>query len=276
VPPLRRTVDELIRIEIFDRCMVVAAQALFALIPLVVVLAAFLPADLTHAGVQRFEDVTGLSQASASLVTEQVEPVGADVVRAQTGLIGLLVVLLSASSFARAVMRAYEKIWALPTIGGIRGRRRALAWLLGWLLGLQSVALVSWVLPDAAPVWVRAALKAAVVGLLWWWTLYVLLFARVSWQALAVPAFLTGVALTAYTVGSSAVMPHYAGSSADQFGTFGLVLAVATWLVGMAGVMIVAALVGRVLVEDPWLRRLPAYVRGALGQPERRPPPGGA
>jgi membrane protein len=33
VPPLRRTVDELIRVEIVDRCMVVAAQALFALIP---------------------------------------------------------------------------------------------------------------------------------------------------------------------------------------------------------------------------------------------------
>src|SRR4051812_5618738 len=65
VPPLRRTVDELIRIEVFDRCMVVAAQALFALLPLVVVLAAFLPAHLTHAGVQRFEDVTGLTQASA-------------------------------------------------------------------------------------------------------------------------------------------------------------------------------------------------------------------
>lgn len=121
VPPLRRTVDELVRVEFVDRSMVVAAQALLALIPLVVVLAAFLPADFTSTGVDRFEDVTGLAEASGSLVTRQVEPLTTgDDLRAQTGLVGLVVAVLSASSFARAVMRAYERVWALPTIGGIR------------------------------------------------------------------------------------------------------------------------------------------------------------
>lgn len=276
VPPLRRTVDELIRVEIVDRCMVVAAQALFALIPLVVVLAAFLPSGLTDAGVHRFEDVTGLTKASGELITHQVEPLAASDVRSQTGLVGLVIVLLSSSSFARAVMRAYERVWSLPTVGGIRGRCRSLLWLLGWLVGLQLLTLLTWLMPGASPVWLRAVLKAASVGLLWWWTLHLLLSERIAWRPLAFPAFLTGVALTAYTVGSAAVIPRYAASSAEQYGTLGLVLAVATWLVGMAGVTIVSAVVGRVVVEDPWLRRLPVQVRAALRLTDRRPPHGGA
>src|SRR3954453_19365011 len=49
VPPVRRTVDELLRVEFVDRAVVIAAQALFALVPLVVVLAAYLP-DALHQG----------------------------------------------------------------------------------------------------------------------------------------------------------------------------------------------------------------------------------
>ena len=43
-------------------------------------------------------------------------------------------------------------------------------------------------------------------------------------------------------------------SSASQFGTLGLVLAVATWLVGYAGVMVVTATLGRVVAEDAMIR----------------------
>jgi membrane protein len=276
VPPLRRVVDDLLRVEFFDRCMVVAAQALFALIPLVVVLVAFLPRELTQTGLERFEDVIGLSQASETVVAE-VEPlVDDEEVQAQTGIVGLVVVVLSASSFARAVMRTYERIWSLPQRGGIRGRRLSLGWLLGWLVSLQLLALVGWLLPTALPSWTSTLARSAVAGVIWWWTMHTLLSARVPWRHLAFPAFLTGALLVAYTAGSVVIMPGYASSSIQQFGAFGLVLAVATWLVGMAGVMIAAGVVGRVLVEDPWVRRASAYVRGALGPAGRTRRPGGA
>jgi membrane protein len=266
VPPLRRTTDELLRVEFVDRSMVIAAQALLALIPLVVVLAAFLPAELTDAGVHRFEDVTGLSEAAGTLVTDQVEPLApeASSVRAQTGAVGLLIVLLSSSSFARAVMRTCERIWALPSVGGMRGRRHALAWLVAWLVALQSLTVVARLVPDALPGWVDGVGRAAVIGLVWWWTLHTLLSNRVPWRSLALPAFLSGVAVVVYAAGSSVVMPRYALSAAQQYGTFGLVLAVATWLVGIAGVSIVTAVVGRVLVEDPWVRRVAHSGRAAL------------
>ena len=43
IPILGRLISEFVRIEFIDRCMLIAAQGLLALIPMLVVLAAFLP-----------------------------------------------------------------------------------------------------------------------------------------------------------------------------------------------------------------------------------------
>ena len=276
IPSARRMLEELVRVGLVDRAMVVAAQALLALVPLVVVLAAFLPAHLTGASVDRFDDVTGLSRASGDLVTSQVEPLrsGAEI-RAQTGYVGLLVAMLSASSFARALMRTYERIWDLPSVAGFRGRRRALGWLLGWLVALQILVVTGWARTrldaEVDHVSVRAVIgsvgvvvQVAVAALLWWWTLHVLLSGRVRWAPLVLPALVTGIAVVLYSGGSALVMPRYAATSAAQYGTVGLVLAVATWLVGCGVVLVVAAIIGRVLAEDPVVGRLTARLTAVL------------
>jgi membrane protein len=59
-----------------------------------------------------------------------------------------------------------------------------------------------------------------------------------------------------YSWGSGLVMPAYVASSAAAFGTLGLILAVTTWLVGFAGLLVVASVVGRAVVEDADIRRL--------------------
>jgi len=87
-----------------------------------------------------------------------------------------------------------------------------------------------------------------------------LLFNRVSWRRLAVGALLTGFALVLYSWGSSLVMPTYVKESAEQLGTLGLILAVTTWLVGFAGVLVVASVVGRALVEDEDVAHLASHV----------------
>ena len=43
IPILGRLLNEIVRIEFIDRCMLIAAQGLLALIPMLVVLAAFVP-----------------------------------------------------------------------------------------------------------------------------------------------------------------------------------------------------------------------------------------
>ena len=265
VPPVRRTVDELLRVEIVDRAMVIGAQALLALVPMMIVLVAFLPQDAVSLGLDRFESMTGIGNDGSELVeqgADAVDPkagVDADQVRATTGLVGILITVFSASSFARAIQRMYERVWEQPHRGGLVGRRRCLGWLLGWLMVSQALGLIGVSsravdVTALAPLWF--VVKVAVSTAIWWWSMHVLLFNRVSWRALLVPALVTGVSLTVYTGGSSVVMPKYVASSAIQFGTFGLVLALATWLVGFAGVIVVSAVLGRVVSEDPTIRSL--------------------
>ena len=254
VPLVRSIIRGLVRIELIDRSMAIAAQAMLALVPMLVVLAAFLPAEFTSLAIDRFRELTGMGGTGQKAVESSVTP---EQVRAQTGAIGLLITLFSATSFARAVQRMYEKIWEQPHIGGMVGIRRSSLWLVGWLLTLQTISVLGFVLEQVADTGIlRFVLQGFGASLMWWWTSRVLLFGRVSWRTLLVGAVLTGFSLLLYSWGSNLVMPAYVASSAAAFGTLGLILAVTTWLVGFAGLLVVASVVGRAVVEDAEVRRL--------------------
>ena len=268
VPAVRRLVSELLRVEVVDRSMALAAQALLALVPLLVVAAAYLPEAAIEAAYERLQAVTGIRSVQTSQLAQTMST-GVDVgrVRAQVGFVGVVITVFSATSYSRATQRAYEKVWALPNLGGWAGRRRAFVWLLGWLAGMQVVAVAGRLLAggsgafsDVAGVAVRAVLMA----LLWWWSLHFLLTNRVRWRALVPAAALTGVAAVVYAAGSALVMPRYAASSAEEFGAFGLVLTLATWLVGFSGVQIVSAVIGRVVAEDRALGELTRHTVATL------------
>jgi membrane protein len=254
VPVVRSIIRGLVRIELIDRSMAIAAQAMLALVPMLVVLAAFLPAEFTDLALDRFRELTGLGGAGEKMIETNLD---ADQVRAQTGAIGLLITLFSATSFARAVQRMYEKIWEKRHIGGLIGIRRSSLWLIGWLLTLQMLAALGFALEQVADFGpLRYVMQGAGASLLWWWTSRILLFGRVPWWTLLVGALLTGYSLMLYSWGSGLVMPTYVASSAAAFGTLGLILAVTTWLVGFAGLLVVASVVGRAVVEDADVRRL--------------------
>ena len=62
VPVVRSIVTGLVRIELIDRSMAIAAQAMLALVPLMVVLTAFLPPEVTDLALDRFRDLTGIGE----------------------------------------------------------------------------------------------------------------------------------------------------------------------------------------------------------------------
>ncbi|MFC7495604.1 MULTISPECIES: YhjD/YihY/BrkB family envelope integrity protein [unclassified Nocardioides] len=255
IPIFGRLLSEFVRIEFIDRCMLIAAQGLLALIPMLVVLSAFLP-HLTSDAVTSFSNAAGVGGDGADLIEGQVSR---DDVRTQTGLIGLAITIFSATSFARAVQRMYERIWERVHVGGVSGARRCLLWLLGWLMTLQIAAALrrlSAGLDGLVGDGLELLLQGLVLSLIWWATSWVLLFGRVPWRDLALGALLTGYLGVVYNRGSSRVMPPYVEANADQFGTLGIILAVSTWLIGFAAIMVGAALVGRVVSEDPTVNRV--------------------
>ena len=251
---VRSIITGLVRIELIDRSMAIAAQAMLALVPLLVVLTAFLPPEVTDLALDRFRDLTGIGEGGKDLVQATVDP---DQVRAQVGAIGLVITLLSATSFARAVQRMYERVWDQRHVGGVDGLRRSSLWLFGWLITLELLTALGFVLGQATDFGaVRFVLQGAAASMIWWWTSRVLLFGRVPWKTLLLGGLLTGFALVTYSWGSALVMPAYVASSAAAFGTLGLILAITTWLVGFAGLLVVAAVVGRAVVEDAEVRHL--------------------
>jgi membrane protein len=248
IPGLRRFISELVRVEVIDRAMVIAAQGLLALVPLLIVTVAFLPHDVAVALTDRFRSVTGLTPNETQSVRAALSP---DQVRAQFGIVGALITLFSATSFARSIQRMNERTWALPHIGGLKGNRRCFAWLAGWLILLQVIALLGTVVRGIGPAGLLRLVEQCVTSsILWWWSAHVLLLARIDWRKLLPGAVVTGIALTIYSLASGVVMPTYARTSAQQLGSLGLVLAATTWLIGVGFVMVVAAVVGRVLAED--------------------------
>jgi membrane protein len=252
--------------------MVIAAQGLLALIPLLVVLGSFLPPEAAAALATRFQHASGVS------MPQQVATLTGDQVRAQTGWFGLVITVFSATSFGRAVQRMHERVWEHRHVGGIRGARRCLAWLVCWILLMQVVGLVATFLGLGG--FLRLELQLVLGTAVWWWSARMLLLGRETWSRLLPAAVITSFGTVVYSAGSHLFMPTYARTNVAQLGTLGLVLAVTTWLIGLGFVLVVAAVLGRVLVEDERIqaglepaRELWARLRGRTPEP---PPAGDA
>jgi membrane protein len=257
IPILGRLVSEFVRIEFIDRCMLIAAQGLLALIPMLVVLTAFFP-HLTADAVQTFSHAAGVGGDGTQIIEGEIDTGD---VRTQTGAVGFVITLFSATSFARAIQRMYERTWEQPHVGGVSGARRCLLWLLGWLVTLQLAGALRRVADGVGGLvgdGFALVLQGLLLSVIWWATCWLLLFGRVPWRSLALGAVLTGYLGVVYNRGSSVLMPPYVEANADQFGTLGVILAVSTWLIGFAAIMVGAALVGRVVSEDPTVRRVAA------------------
>lgn len=264
VPGLRLALDDLVRVEFIDRMVVVAAQSLFAMVPLFVVIAAFSPEFIRDNVLNQVADVMAI-QGSALDAVESV--MSAEEIRTQTGWVGVAVVLLSATSYARALQRMYERAWKQPHIGGVSGMRRSLLWIVGCVAYLEVLTLllaVLSVLPGAG-LW-RLVGQVAAGTALWWWTQYVLLQGRVRWRSLLPGALLTAVALAALTRLSEVFMPAYVAANVSQFGALGLVFAASTWLLVFGGILVVACVLGRVAVVEPRLNRWYEEVAGRVAR----------
>ena len=246
VPLLRKLAPEIIRIEFIDRCMLIAAQALLAMVPMLVVLAAFLP-HLTGNALQQVSQVTGVGDEAVRQVTGEIN---LDQVRSETGAVGLAITIVSATSFGRAVQRMLERVWEQEHVGGLRGAGRCLLWVAVWLACLGLVNAVVNLLTDPGDL-LRPLLQALGAIAVWWGSSWVLLSGRARGWLLLPGAVLTGLVQVLYSRGSAWLMPAYVESNAEQFGMLGVILALSTWLIGFGGIIVGGALLGRLIVEDP-------------------------
>ena len=120
--------DRMLETEFIDRSIALAGKAFISFFPLIIVVAAFVPAHLRTSIFTTLTHRLGITGASLGTV-KQAFASAADIRRA-TGLLGLVLAIFYASSFTTALRRAYLRAWRRPS-GGRRPATTSGGWH-GW------------------------------------------------------------------------------------------------------------------------------------------------
>jgi membrane protein len=248
--------------------VVLAAQTFMALLPLLIVVVALLPTWVGASLTQNMRSKVGISgetdHAVGQLIASRPELPG-------LSILGILVVLASATSFTRALQRVYELSWGLPRVG-MRGSFRGVAWLVGVACYVGVLGLTLHYLRGGLPATTaKVAISVAGGFALWWWTPFVLLMGRVRLRSLLPSGLVTGASMVVLGQVSLLVVPRTIHSQERQFGTIGVAFAIQSWLVVVCCTIVAAAVVGAVTAQSSG--PLGALARGSA-DPEawRRPP----
>ncbi len=218
----------------FDRAMAIGAYAYSALIPAVIVYSAAVTNEASFADtlIDRFE----LSGTSADSVRAAFGD--SSTVQSSVTWFGVLLLIISVLSFARALQRLYEGAYGLPPLS-----MRNTNWALLWLL-LVVVTATLRPLIDRGPV-TGLLLSAAD----WLATPYLLLGRRVHWSRLVAVALLSALGMSAVGVWTVLYMPHAIGDASQQYGVFGIGFALLSWLFVTSCVLVAAATGGAMITE---------------------------
>lgn len=236
-----RCVGSFIALQGIDRAMVIASQALTALIPLLLLASTLAPAGrrdvVSQALIRRFE----LKGNAADAVREVFARPADD---ATVGVFSVVILLFSGLSLARRMQRLYQQAWRLEAIAGVRGSLNT-ALGLGALLLEIALLYLARSLVRALPVnWLLGIPISIVTGLLLWTSIpWLLLDRRVHWRRLVPAGVLATACSGVYTVASTIYMPRLMDSYSERYGLFGVTLALLGWLLCVALILVIATVV---------------------------------
>lgn len=222
---------------------VLSAQAFTSLIPFMVVASAFAPgtSDLADAIVERF----GLEGNSAKSVQQLFASAGET--QSAVTWISIVILLLSALSFTRALQRLYQRCYERRA-EAVKDVRRGLAWVLALAAWVTITSPLRGSLEDVGGV-VFAVAVATATGFFLWLATPVLLLGDRDWRRLAPGAAIAGLLGALLGVASSIYVPIAMDWSADRYGLIGIAFALQSWLLAASFVVVIGAVVGATAVE---------------------------
>ncbi|WP_240468038.1 ribonuclease BN [Streptomyces dangxiongensis] len=196
--------------------------------------------------------VFGLTGATSSELEHVLQPTTGDLQQA-TGVVGGLMVLLSATAVSRALQRLCKRAWEIPRAGTRVAPWRWPAWLFLWL----GVLILQGPVRDGfgAGAWLGVPLTLLVQAGLWWWTQHLLLGGRIGWKPLLPGAVITATVLTVLTVTARLYMPRALNRAMAEYGSVGSVFVLLSWLIVVCVAAAVSVSAGAVLAQEPFLAR---------------------
>lgn len=242
---VQRTISGFVDIEWADRSMTLAAQSFTSVLPVVIAASTFGSHDTFTRG---FFDQFGIDVDSIDVNPDDF---GVDEPSfAAFGVVGLLMVLLGGTSFARALGRMYGRVWHVPTL------RFASWWR--WLAVLLSVAWCASLIGATRALrevpYLGAPLVLAAQFVVWTglWTLvpYLLTERRLSARVLWATGVITAAGLTVLRIGGNLVLPRTVAMAESKFGDLGLVFTAIGWMFVACGIVVGASVITKALALD--------------------------
>jgi membrane protein len=244
-----RILGRLIEVRFLDRTVILAAQAFSAILPLFIVVATVSPQPGGDSPAAFLARRLGLSAEDVSSLQVTVLPPPS--ARASIGLVGIVLAVLTGTSFARALQRSYELAWRLPR-AGLRAAWRPLALVIGLAVYIELLFLFGRLVRGVpAGTLLEDLVTFAGALALWTGSGWILLQGRVRPRLLAAGGLLTAVGFAVLRRLSAFYLPTLVASNQQQYGLLGVAFTLYSWLSASAFVIVVATVVGAVLAEDP-------------------------
>jgi len=239
-----RVTRDLSRLELIDRGMTIAAHVFTSIIPILIVAGA-LRSRLDPKTGPIFAEHLGLDVASAEILEKSL-PGGAQELRA-TGVIGVVLLVIAATSFARALERSLRAIWHTPHIG-VTFAWRWLAALVAVIIGLAAIVGTRiLVVGDGVIPVIEFVAEIVIWGALWWIAWWIVINRRVSLRALLPGSVLAGIGFAVAGVFGRVLLPPLLADSAVRFGVLGMAFTYIGWLLVLSCILLIAATIGRVV-----------------------------
>jgi len=265
-----RSIVRFVKMEGFDRSIVLSAQAFTALIPLFIIVASAAPAGqenvISEGIVKRFALTGPSAEAVEQLFTT---PPG---VSSGVTIFSALLLLYSGVAFTRRLQRMYRAAWGQEK-AGIRSTLFATLGLAALVLEMLVAYAIRGFTSNFPLEWLWAIPISAATGLVLWTSIpYLLLDRQVHWRRLLVAGGTTAVGMTVFTIGTPIYMPELVTRSTEEFGLFGITITIIGWLLAVAFVLVACTSIGAEFdaSDAPWLVRL--KVRFGLIDPRAEAP----
>ena len=238
-----RVARDLGDLSFIDRGMTLAAHVFTSILPILIVAGA-LRSSLDPQTGPIFAEHLGLDETTAEILEKSL-PGGAQELRA-TGVIGVILLVIAATSFARALERSLQKIWRTPPVS-IKFAWRWLAALVAVVIGLALVVATRIIVRGDGPIPVIEFIaEIALWGALWWIASWIVINRRVGLRELLPGAMLAGLGFAVAGLFGRAFLPPLLADSASRFGVLGMAFTYVGWLLVLACVLLFALTVGRV------------------------------
>ncbi|MFD8525217.1 YhjD/YihY/BrkB family envelope integrity protein [Streptomyces capillispiralis] len=245
-----RLLSRLSALNVVEGSVRLAAQAFLTALPLLMTVAAFAPGWLQDLLADSLRAVLGVRGDTLEELREVFSATGTT--RSTTGAVGVVVTLVSATAFSRALQAVCERCWHLPRAPVRTAVWRWLLWLVVWLAFLLLQApLRSGFGGGAVTGLVLSLLSAA---MLWWWSQHLLLGGRIGWRSLLPGALLAGTGTVLLSWAARLLVPAAMERSLDEFGPLGPVFTFLSWLIAVFLVAVSGLALGEYVASTSWYR----------------------